>query len=130
MREVLEALEWVRREMMYHGSPDFIRQRELEGRVRQLAARLARRESGRQPPARRPVTTRLRPRKTKRHGKHGGPPSRAWFFTTETPSAPRYTEEIFLFLPERDFSVILGVLGVSVVVQAERARLSCGNRLA
>jgi hypothetical protein len=42
MREVLEALEWVRREMMYHGSPDFIRQRELEGRVRQLAARLAR----------------------------------------------------------------------------------------
>ena len=46
MREVLEALEWVRREMMHHGSPDFIRQRELEGRVRQLAARLARRESG------------------------------------------------------------------------------------
>ena len=42
MREVLEALEWVRREMMYHGSPDFIRQRELEGRVHQLAARLAR----------------------------------------------------------------------------------------
>ena len=41
MREVLEALEWVRREMMYHGSPDFIRQRELEGRVHQLAARLA-----------------------------------------------------------------------------------------
>ena len=42
MREVLEALEWVRREMMHHGSPDFIRQRELEGRVHQLAARLAR----------------------------------------------------------------------------------------
>jgi hypothetical protein len=42
MREVLEALEWVRREMMQHGSPDFIRQRELEGRVQQLAARLAR----------------------------------------------------------------------------------------
>jgi hypothetical protein len=41
MREVLEALEWVRREMMHHGSPDFIRQRELEGRVHQLAARLA-----------------------------------------------------------------------------------------
>ena len=41
MREVLEALEWVRREMMLHGSPDFIRQRELEGRVHQLAARLA-----------------------------------------------------------------------------------------
>jgi len=48
MREVLEALEWVRREMMYHGSPDFIRQRELEGRVHQLAARLAR--SGSRPP--------------------------------------------------------------------------------
>ena len=42
MREVLEALEWVRREMMHHGSPDFIRQRQLEGRVHQLAARLAR----------------------------------------------------------------------------------------
>ena len=42
MREVLEALEWVRREMMHHGSPDFVRQRELEGRVHQLAARLAR----------------------------------------------------------------------------------------
>ena len=42
MREVLEALEWVRREMMHHGSPDFIRQRELEGRVHQLAARLVR----------------------------------------------------------------------------------------
>ena len=41
IREVLEALEWVRREMMYRGSPDFIRQRQLEGRVHQLAARLA-----------------------------------------------------------------------------------------
>ena len=46
MREVLEALEWVRREMMHHGSPDFIRQRELEGRVHQLAARLAQSGSG------------------------------------------------------------------------------------
>lgn len=46
MREVLEALEWVRREMMHRGSPDFIRQRELEGRVHHLAARLARSESG------------------------------------------------------------------------------------
>jgi hypothetical protein len=46
MREVLEALEWVRREMMHRGSPDFIRQRELEGRVHELAARLARSESG------------------------------------------------------------------------------------
>ena len=42
MREVLEALEWVRREMMHRGSPDFIRQRELEGRVHKLAARMAR----------------------------------------------------------------------------------------
>jgi hypothetical protein len=42
MREVLEALEWVRREMMHRGSPDFIRQRELEGRVHKLAARMVR----------------------------------------------------------------------------------------
>ena len=41
IREVLEALEWVRREMMNRGSPDFIRQRELQRRVRELAARLA-----------------------------------------------------------------------------------------
>ena len=46
MREVLEALEWVRREMMHRGSPDFIRQRELEGRVHQMAARLTRSGSG------------------------------------------------------------------------------------
>jgi hypothetical protein len=45
IREVLEALEWVRREMMHHGSPDFIRQRQLEGRVHRLAARLARNAS-------------------------------------------------------------------------------------
>jgi hypothetical protein len=38
---VLEALDWVRREMMHRGSPDFIRQRELEGRVHHLASRLA-----------------------------------------------------------------------------------------
>ena len=42
MREVLEALEWVRREMMHRGSPDFIRQRQLEGRVHQLALRMVR----------------------------------------------------------------------------------------
>jgi hypothetical protein len=42
IREVLEALEWVRREMMHRGSPDFIRQRELEARVGKLSARLAR----------------------------------------------------------------------------------------
>jgi hypothetical protein len=46
----LEALEWVRREMMHRGSPDFIRQRQLEARVAQLSARLARgSSSGRQP---------------------------------------------------------------------------------
>ncbi len=42
MREVLEALDWVRQQMMYRGSPDFIRQRELETRVLRLADRLAR----------------------------------------------------------------------------------------
>ncbi len=42
MREVLEALEWVRRELMHRGSPDFIRQRLIEGRVHQMASRLAR----------------------------------------------------------------------------------------
>ncbi len=46
IREVLDALDWVRKQMMYRGSPDFIRQRELEARVGRLAARLAR---GRQP---------------------------------------------------------------------------------
>jgi hypothetical protein len=42
IREVLDALDWVRREMMHRGSPDFIRQRELEAHVGRLAARLAR----------------------------------------------------------------------------------------
>ena len=42
IHEVLAALDWVRREMMHRGSPDFIRQRELEARVRRLASRLAR----------------------------------------------------------------------------------------
>lgn len=41
MREVLGALEWVRRELMNRGSPDFIRQRELARGARQLAERLA-----------------------------------------------------------------------------------------
>lgn len=45
IREVLEALDWVRREMMHRGSPDFIRQRELERSVHRLAARLTRSES-------------------------------------------------------------------------------------
>jgi hypothetical protein len=39
---VLEALDWVRREMMHRGSPDFIRQRELELRVHHLAFQLSR----------------------------------------------------------------------------------------
>jgi len=41
IHEVLEALDWVRHEMMHRGSPDFIRQRELEARVGKLSARLA-----------------------------------------------------------------------------------------
>ncbi len=45
MREILEALEWVRRELMNRGSPDFIRQRELARGTRQLAARLVRGKS-------------------------------------------------------------------------------------
>ncbi len=40
MREVLEALQWVRREMMRRGSPDFIRQRQLEARVHELCRKL------------------------------------------------------------------------------------------
>ena len=40
MREVLTALDWVRGEMMRRGSPDFIRQREAEGRVRELCEKL------------------------------------------------------------------------------------------
>ena len=73
MREVLEALEWVRREMMHRGSPDFIRQRELEGRVRQLTARLTRSGSRAPKPARMTATAHLSQRKTRRHGKPGGP---------------------------------------------------------
>ena len=86
IREVLEALEWVRREMMHHGSPDFIRQRELEGRVHQLAGRLARsdqlqvanekRQESEDSPTLSPnpgdkggATSQ---RKTERHGKRGG----------------------------------------------------------
>jgi hypothetical protein len=46
MREVLEALDWVRHEMMHRGSPDFIRQRQLEQRVHQLVSGLARSNSG------------------------------------------------------------------------------------
>ena len=49
IREVLEALDWVRREMMNRGSPDFIRQRQLEARVGKLCTRLASGDTGRQP---------------------------------------------------------------------------------
>jgi len=40
MREVLNALEWVRGEMWRFNSPDFVRQRQAELRVEQLCARL------------------------------------------------------------------------------------------
>jgi len=43
IREVLEALEWVRKELMRKGSPDFIRQRQCQEGVNQLIARLLRR---------------------------------------------------------------------------------------
>ena len=42
MREILDALEWARLQMLRRGSPDFIRQRELARCVSDLAARLAR----------------------------------------------------------------------------------------
>jgi hypothetical protein len=42
IREVLQALDWVRVEMMRVGSPDFIRQREIEGRIRGVCAKLLR----------------------------------------------------------------------------------------
>jgi hypothetical protein len=43
IREVLEALEWVRKELMRKGSPDFIRQRQLQEGVNQLIAKMLRR---------------------------------------------------------------------------------------
>ena len=42
MREVLAALEFARTESMRRGSPDFIRQREIENRVQALCTRLLR----------------------------------------------------------------------------------------
>ncbi len=60
MREVLEALEWVRGEMWRFGSPDFIRQREMEQKVGELCAKLLRgtkhlaREPSRVPEVKRP----------------------------------------------------------------------------
>ncbi len=41
IREVLDALDWVRLQMMRRGSPDFIRQRLAEAPVRELCSRLA-----------------------------------------------------------------------------------------
>jgi hypothetical protein len=46
MREVLTALEWVRREMMRKGSPDFIRERQCEDRIQELVAELLRGRTG------------------------------------------------------------------------------------
>lgn len=40
IREVLDALDWARLQMMRRGSPDFIRQRLAEAPVRELCARL------------------------------------------------------------------------------------------
>lgn len=48
MREVLDALEWVRVQMMHTGSPDFIRQRQAEARVQALCAKLVRGEGERE----------------------------------------------------------------------------------
>jgi hypothetical protein len=42
IREVLEALEWVRKELMRKGSPDFIRQRQCQEGVKQLIAKMLR----------------------------------------------------------------------------------------
>ncbi len=63
MREVLEALEWVRGEMWRFSSPDFIRQRELERRVGDLCARLVQGS----PPAAGDITPSLRKRQPRKH---------------------------------------------------------------
>ena len=46
MRQVLDALDWVRREVWRSASPDFIRQRVAEDRVQQLCAELLRKKGG------------------------------------------------------------------------------------
>ena len=43
MRERLEALEWVRRQMMHMNAPDAIRQRQREARIREACSGLVRR---------------------------------------------------------------------------------------
>ncbi len=73
MREVLEALEWVRREMMHRGSPDFIRQRELERRVHHMASRLARSQSMAPSPRAHLSDNARQQTKNNRHGKRFGP---------------------------------------------------------
>jgi hypothetical protein len=42
MREVLEALEWVRPQVFRRGSPDFIRARQAEVRVAEICGELLR----------------------------------------------------------------------------------------
>ncbi len=42
MREVLDALEWVRPQVFRRGSPDFIRQRQAEARVTEICRGLLR----------------------------------------------------------------------------------------
>jgi len=45
MRERLDALDWVRREMMRRGSPDFLRQQLREHQVRKTCAELLQRRT-------------------------------------------------------------------------------------
>ncbi len=54
MREVMDALEWVRPKVFMRGSPDFIRARQLEARVAEIAKDLLRerRRNYRKPPLR------------------------------------------------------------------------------
>ena len=42
IREVLEALEWVRKELMRKGSPDFVRARKCEEGVKDLITKMLR----------------------------------------------------------------------------------------
>ncbi len=42
MREVLDALEWVRPQVFRRGSPDFIRQRQAEARITEICKQLVR----------------------------------------------------------------------------------------
>ncbi len=42
MREVMDALEWVRPKVFVRGSPDFVRARQLEARVKEISRELTR----------------------------------------------------------------------------------------